>query len=98
LQKFGNGRIGYADLPDSIGYLRVIAFAGYAEDGHQGDLAELTRALDAIFSVERSKAWRGLIIDLRINGGATHQHTGLHRRGVREQPRLSLRRAVPLLR
>ncbi|WP_082859925.1 S41 family peptidase [Alloactinosynnema sp. L-07] len=65
LQEFGRGRIGYADLPGGLGYLRLIAFMGYTEDGYAADAAELDRALDVIFD----RHPRGLIIDLRINGG-----------------------------
>lgn len=31
LHEFGDGRIGYADLPEGIGYLRLIAFIGYTD-------------------------------------------------------------------
>ncbi|HVK21782.1 MAG TPA: S41 family peptidase [Actinokineospora sp.] len=65
LQEFGRGRIGYADLPGGLGYLRLIAFAGYTEDGYAADVAELDRALDTVFA----KDFRGLVVDLRINGG-----------------------------
>lgn len=73
LEEFGKGRIGYADLPDGIGYLRVTGFTGYTDGDYADDQAELTRALDTIFSPARTKAWRGLIIDLRINGGGEDQ-------------------------
>ncbi len=73
LQEFGKGRIGYADLPDGIGYLRVTGFTGYTDGDYADNQAELTRALDTIFSADRTKAWRGLIIDLRINGGGEDQ-------------------------
>jgi len=69
LQEFARGRIGYADLPGHIGYLRLIAFAGYTEDGYAADAAELDRALNTVFTKRRTDALRGLIIDLRINGG-----------------------------
>jgi hypothetical protein len=73
LRTFGNERIGYADLPGRIGYLRIIAFAGYTDDGpYAAEEAELDRALDAILTRRRTTgpdALRGLIIDLRINGG-----------------------------
>ncbi|SDH46979.1 Peptidase family S41 [Actinokineospora alba] len=73
LQEFGDGRIGYADLPGGIGYLRLIAFIGYTDGDYAANHAELTRALDTIFTPSRTKAWRGLIIDLRINGGGADQ-------------------------
>ena len=43
LHEFARGRIGYADLPGHIGYLRLIAFAGYTEDGYAADAADPTR-------------------------------------------------------
>lgn len=80
LQDFGNGRIGYADLPGGIGYLRIIAFAGYTEAAtYAADSAELDRTLDAILTPARTSgptALRGLVIDLRINGGG-HDALGL---------------------
>jgi hypothetical protein len=80
LEDFGNHRIGYADLPGRIGYLRIIAFAGYTEDGTwAGDSAEFDRAMDAVLTPARTSgpaALRGLVIDLRINGGG-HDELGL---------------------
>ncbi|WSP87377.1 S41 family peptidase [Streptomyces sp. NBC_01233] len=70
-QEFGNGRISYADLPDGQGYLRISGFADYDEQdpGYAAQLAGLDRALDAVLTPERTAALRGLIIDLRVNGG-----------------------------
>ena len=68
LRYFGSDRIGYRDLPGGLGYLRVIAFAGYTGTDDldvAGDSAELDRALDAVLK----PSLRGLIVDLRINGG-----------------------------
>jgi hypothetical protein len=80
LQDFGNGRVGYADLPGRLGYLRVIAFAGYTgSETWADDSAEFDRALDAVFTPARTSgpaALRGLVIDLRINGGG-HDELGL---------------------
>jgi hypothetical protein len=80
LQDFANGRIGYKDLPDRIGYLRIIQFAEYTESNtFAADSAELDRALDAILTPARTSgpaALRGLVIDLRINGGG-HDALGL---------------------
>lgn len=80
LQDFGNGRIGYVDLPGRIGYLRIIAFRDYT-DAHTyaADSAELNRALDAILTPARTSgpaSLRGLVIDLRVNGGG-HDALGL---------------------
>ncbi|WP_405991463.1 S41 family peptidase [Streptomyces sp. NBC_00986] len=75
-QDFANGRITYADLPgDShLGYLRVSGFSGYlpAEGAtYASQLAELDKALGAIFTKARTGHLRGLIIDVRINGGGS---------------------------
>lgn len=73
LQDFANGRITYADLPGGQGYLRISGFGGYAGKGapYAAQLAELDRALDTILSQERNWRLKGLIIDLRINGGGS---------------------------
>ncbi|MFI1191016.1 S41 family peptidase [Streptomyces californicus] len=79
LQDFANGRITYADLPGGQGYLRISGFGGYAGDGapYAAQLAELDRALDAVFSKKRTQRLKGLIIDLRINGGGSDA-LGIH--------------------
>ncbi len=70
MQTFANDLIGYKDLPGHLGYLRIVAFAGYTEDGpYSAWEAELNRALDTILTKQRTASLRGLIIDLRINGG-----------------------------
>ncbi len=84
-QDFANGRITYADLPGRAdrpadqGYLRISGFAGYtAEDApYPVHLAELDKALDAILTTERTQRLKGLIIDLRINGGGSDA-LGIH--------------------
>ncbi|RII20544.1 Peptidase family S41 [Streptomyces sp. YIM 130001] len=70
-REFANGRIGYADLPNGQGYLRITGFTGYdTEDRtYAAQLAELDRALDAVFTARRTASLKGLVIDLRINGG-----------------------------
>ncbi|MFC9436429.1 S41 family peptidase [Nocardia sp. NPDC057030] len=79
LTEFANGRIGYADIPgQDYGYLRVSSFSGYtAERTFAADSAELDRALDAIFTPDRLGRLRGLVLDLRINGGGSDS-LGLH--------------------
>ncbi|WP_405834630.1 MULTISPECIES: S41 family peptidase [unclassified Streptomyces] len=81
-QEFGNGRISYADLPDGQGYLRISGFADYDEQdpGYAAQLAELDRALDTVLTPERTAALRGLIIDLRVNGGG-EDALGVHLAG-----------------
>lgn len=79
LQDFANGRITYADLPGGQGYLRISGFVGYAGKGapYAAQLAELDRALDTVLSQERTQRLKGLIIDLRINGGGSDA-LGIH--------------------
>ncbi|MGW4241355.1 S41 family peptidase [Nocardia sp. NPDC004722] len=73
LTPYANGVIGYADLPDRLGYLRVAAFTGYTDARDSaGMAAELDRALDDILTPSRTSgpdALRGLILDLRVNRG-----------------------------
>ncbi|PXX66706.1 tricorn protease-like protein [Nocardia tenerifensis] len=73
LADYANGRISYADLPDqNYGYLRVSSFSGYTPvRTFAADSAELDRALDAIFTPDRLTRLRGLILDLRLNGGGS---------------------------
>ncbi|WP_223885269.1 S41 family peptidase [Nocardia colli] len=73
LTEFANGRIGYADIPGrDYGYLRVSSFSGYTADRtFAADSAELDRALDAIFTADRLGRLRGLVLDLRVNGGGS---------------------------
>ncbi|MGV4924581.1 S41 family peptidase [Streptomyces sp. BHT-5-2] len=72
---WAGGRLSYADLPGRIGYFRITQFARYTEEGdYAGDVAELDRALDAIFTRARTQgptALRGLVLDLRLNGGGS---------------------------
>ncbi|MEV4399948.1 S41 family peptidase [Nonomuraea sp. NPDC049607] len=72
LRQWGQGVIGYADLPGGFGYLRLGAFDGYADGGFEANAAELDRALDEIFSESRTSGpgrLRGLILDVRVNLG-----------------------------
>ncbi|WJV44293.1 S41 family peptidase [Streptomyces flavofungini] len=82
VQDFAKGRITYADLPGDQGYLRISGFSGYAGDGapYAEQLAELDRALEAVFTKDRTRKLRGLIIDLRINGGGSDA-LGIHLAG-----------------
>ncbi|MFE9847051.1 S41 family peptidase [Streptomyces goshikiensis] len=79
IQDFASGRITYADLPGGQGYLRISGFGGYAGGGasYAAELAELDKALDTILDQERTRHLKGLIIDLRINGGGSDA-MGLH--------------------
>ncbi|MFC7303817.1 S41 family peptidase [Streptomyces monticola] len=72
LRDFARGRIAYADLPHGRGYLRISGFSGYTKSGtFAADSAELDRALDEILTPARTARLRGLIVDLRINGGGS---------------------------
>ncbi|MFE4260826.1 S41 family peptidase [Streptomyces sp. NPDC056883] len=73
-QEFAQGRISYADLPDGRGYLRLSGFGGYTEAGDfASESAELDRALESVFTAERTARLRSLVIDLRINGGGSDE-------------------------
>jgi C-terminal processing protease CtpA/Prc len=68
LRSWVQGRVSFAYLPDSIAYMRITGFAGYTQDGSfRSALAALEAALDTIFADTRG--WRGLVIDVRLNGG-----------------------------
>lgn len=74
LTPYGNGRIGYADLPGDLGYLRLSGFVGFTDDNtFAANRAELDRALDAILTHERTERLRGLVVDVRINGGGSDE-------------------------
>ncbi|MEU5536916.1 S41 family peptidase [Streptomyces sp. NPDC020362] len=70
-QDFAAGRITYADLPGGQGYLRITGFGGYAgkDAPYSAEQAELDRTLNTVLTAERVRHLKGLIIDLRINGG-----------------------------
>ncbi len=75
---YAGDRIGYADLPGGRGYLPVSGFLGYSETPtYAANKAPLDRALDAILTDERTRRLRGLVIDLRVNGGGADSF-GLH--------------------
>jgi hypothetical protein len=71
---YANERIGYSDLPGRIGYLRVIAFLGYGDVAdYNAERKKLNDTLDQILTRQRVRNLRGLIIDLRVNGGGSDQ-------------------------
>ncbi|MFE0174943.1 S41 family peptidase [Streptomyces sp. NPDC059002] len=78
-QEFASGRISYADLPGGQGYLRISGFAGYdtKNPSYAAQLAQLDKALDTVLTRERTASLKGLIIDLRVNGGGSDA-LGLH--------------------
>jgi hypothetical protein len=65
-----NGQVSFGVLPDSIGYLRITAFAGYTTRFDFDEQANaLEKALDEVF--QDGDKLRGLIIDVRINHGGS---------------------------
>ncbi|MBZ4323511.1 S41 family peptidase [Streptomyces huiliensis] len=80
LRTWAQGALSYADLPDGTGYLRITSFTRFAaKGGPKADEAELDRALDHVLA----RSPRGLILDVRFNGG------GSDRLGVRIAERLT---------
>jgi hypothetical protein len=75
LATWGNGSVGFAELPGGIGYLRISAF-DFGTNDADADAVEMDRALDAIFTEERTAAQRGLILDVRVSVGG-HNPLGL---------------------
>ncbi|WP_328982954.1 S41 family peptidase [Streptomyces mirabilis] len=69
LRTFANGRIGYARLLDGTGYLRISGFGGY--DGNSPTYARNSAILDQTLSQVIRPGLRGLVLDLRINGGGS---------------------------
>jgi C-terminal processing protease CtpA/Prc len=68
LRSYCNDMIQFGMLKDSIGYLRILGFAGYAsEGGSEQDASSLEAALDDIF--KDGKQMNGLVIDVRVNTG-----------------------------
>jgi hypothetical protein len=68
LRSWANRSVSFAMLADSIGYLRVTSFSNYVPDsGYLAHRRALDAALDTIFAA--TEGWRGLVIDVRINGG-----------------------------
>ena len=70
LHTWANGQIAYADLPGGLGYLRISSFGGYTQANHYvTDEAALNQSLNAVFTTARTRALRGLIVDVRDNPG-----------------------------
>ncbi|MBT2387433.1 S41 family peptidase [Streptomyces sp. ISL-11] len=73
---WGQGKqITYSELPGRIGFLRITLLGNYGEgEGYEADKALLAKALDAVFTDRRTTgpdALRGLVLDLRLNGGGS---------------------------
>lgn len=68
LRSFCQGQLEFATVGADIGYLRIRGFASYAKAGtFEAEAAELAAALDTIFA--GAAAWKGLVIDVRLNTG-----------------------------
>jgi hypothetical protein len=68
LHPFCEGRVEFGMLAPDVGYLRIRGFGGYTKDGtFQSGLVALEAALDT--ALANSTGWKGLVIDVRINGG-----------------------------
>ncbi|KOU38798.1 S41 family peptidase [Streptomyces sp. WM6378] len=72
---FAQGKLVVGQLPYHIGYLRIDSFDGYVDgDDFQRQVAELDRALEALLppgAATGSDPLRGLVIDVRLNGGGS---------------------------
>jgi hypothetical protein len=68
LQPFCQGQVEFGLLAPDIGYLRIRSFNRYSKDGaFETGLAALEAALDTAFA--NAGAWKGLVLDVRLNGG-----------------------------
>ena len=68
LHQFARGWVRFGMLRDSIAYLRLTSFCCYVKDsGYMADRRVLDAALDTVFA--STSGWRGLVIDVRVNGG-----------------------------
>jgi len=67
LRKWCHDSVQYGHLDETTGYLRILSFSNYADDGgFAAGLAALDAALDEIFA---DPALKALVIDVRINSG-----------------------------
>jgi hypothetical protein len=70
LNSWCNGRVSFGMVSDSLGYLRITAFAGYSRGSDfEAQAQALEDALDQVF--QDSAKLRGLVIDVRINHGGS---------------------------
>lgn len=70
LRTFCQGRVEFSILGADVGYLRIRSFSGYSSDGSfESGLAALEAALDTAFA--NAGSWKGLVIDVRVNGGGS---------------------------
>jgi C-terminal processing protease CtpA/Prc len=70
LQSACNNRLSYGMLRPGVGYLRISAFQGYTTSGDFEKQEEaLNQALDD--ALKDAPKWRGLVVDVRVNGGGS---------------------------
>jgi len=68
LQRFCEGQVEFGMLGSDVGYLRIRSLNRYSKDGaFEAGLAALEAALDTAFA--NARTWKGLVIDVRLNGG-----------------------------
>jgi hypothetical protein len=68
LHPFCEGQLEFGMLAPDVGYLRIKSFNRYSKQGgFESGLAALEAALDTTFATAGS--WKGLVIDVRLNGG-----------------------------
>jgi C-terminal processing protease CtpA/Prc len=72
IRNWCNNQIQFAWLSDSVGYLRLLSFEGYTNEGTiASGLPALEAALDTIFGREIGARMRALVIDVRLNSGGS---------------------------
>lgn len=68
IRKFCQGQLEFGTIGGDVGYLRLRSFSGYHGDrSFESGLVALEAALDTVLA--NAGKWRGLLIDVRINGG-----------------------------
>ena len=68
LQRFCEGQVEFGMLGPDVGYLRIRGFSRYSKDGaYETGFAALEAGLDTAFA--NARTWKGLVIDVRLNGG-----------------------------
>jgi C-terminal processing protease CtpA/Prc len=70
IQSGCNGKIKFGMLTDRVGYIRIAGFAGYSTKRDFDDWVKaLHETLDK--ALAGCHGWRGLVIDVRVNGGGS---------------------------
>lgn len=72
IRKWCNDQVQFAWLSDSVGYLRLLSFSDYTDDGTVASgLPALEAALDTIFARQAVDRMRALVLDVRLNSGGS---------------------------